>query len=108
MTARIQANIAIFRATPASMAGTVGAIFNGALQCGSAVSLSAITSIESPVEASHGGPQEYTRQAAAFSFLFGIVTLEFISVVFFYDRSTDHEPQPTHDDPMGAAQAVGI
>jgi hypothetical protein len=87
------------------MAGTVGAVFNGALQCGSAVGLSAITSIEASVEATQGGPQEYTGRAAAFWFLFGIVTLEFISVLFFYDRSTDHAPQPTHGDPVCAAQA---
>ncbi|KAJ8592754.1 MFS general substrate transporter [Rhizopogon salebrosus TDB-379] len=98
MTAYIQATISIFRAAPASMAGTVGAIFNSALQCGSAVGLSIITSIEASVEASRGGPQEYTGRAAAFWFLLGIVTLEFISVSYFYDRSTDHEPQPTHGD----------
>jgi hypothetical protein len=80
------------------MAGTVGAIFNGALQCGSAVGLSFITSIEASVEASHGGPQEYTGRAAVFWFLLGIVALEFILVSYFYDRSTDHEPQPTHSD----------
>jgi hypothetical protein len=80
------------------MAGTVGAIFNGALQCGSAVGLSLITSIEASVEASRGGPQEYTGRAAVFWFLFGIVALEFISVSYFYDRSTDHKPQPTHGD----------
>ncbi|KAJ8592752.1 MFS general substrate transporter [Rhizopogon salebrosus TDB-379] len=51
MMAHIQANIAIFKAAPPSMAGTVGAIYNGALQCGSAVGLSAITSIETSVEA---------------------------------------------------------
>jgi len=76
------------------MAGTVGAIFNGALQCGSAVGLAAITSIETSVEATHGGSQQYTGRAAAFWFLLGIVILEFISVSIFYDRSTDHKPQP--------------
>jgi hypothetical protein len=80
------------------MAGTVGAIFNGALQCGSAVGLSFITSIEASVEATHGGPQEYAGRAAVFWFVLGIVALEFISVSYFYDRSTDHEPQPTPGD----------
>jgi hypothetical protein len=57
------------------MAGTVGAIFNGALQCGSAVGLSFITSIETSVEASCGGPQEYTGRAAVFWFLLGLSLL---------------------------------
>ena len=44
-------NIAIFRASPVAMAGTVGAIFNGALQLGSAIGISAVGSIESGVDA---------------------------------------------------------
>jgi hypothetical protein len=86
------------------MAGTVGAIYNGALQCGSAVGLSAITSIETSVEATHGGPQDYTGRAVAFWSLLGIVALEFISVAFFYDRITDHKPQSTHGDPVCPVQ----
>jgi hypothetical protein len=93
-------SIAIFQAAPLSMAGTVGAIFNGALQCGSAVGLSVITSLEASVEATHGGSQEYAGRAAAFWFLLAVVALEFISVSIFYDRSTDHKPQPTHGEPM--------
>jgi len=93
-------SIAIFQAAPSSMAGTVGAIFNGALQCGSAVGLAAITSIETSVEATHGGSQQYTGRAAAFWFLLGIVALQIISITIFYDRSTDHKPQPTHGEPM--------
>ncbi|OJA09891.1 hypothetical protein AZE42_06756 [Rhizopogon vesiculosus] len=97
-------NIAIFQAAPSSMAGTVGAIFNGALQCGSAVGLAAITSIETSVEATHGGPQEYAGRAAVFWFLCGIIALEIMSVSIFYDRSTDHKPQPTHIEPMHPTQ----
>ncbi|OAX31491.1 hypothetical protein K503DRAFT_777523, partial [Rhizopogon vinicolor AM-OR11-026] len=70
----------------------------------SAVGIAAVTSIETSVEATHGGPQEYAGRAAAFWFLLGITTLEFISVSIFYDRSTDHKPQPTHDKPMNLAQ----
>ncbi|KAG2131382.1 major facilitator superfamily domain-containing protein [Suillus clintonianus] len=89
-------NIAIFQAVPSSMAGTVGAIFNGALSFGSAIGLAAISSIETSVEVTHGGSHEYAGRAAAFWFLFGIVALEAISVSIFYDRSTDHKPQPQH------------
>ncbi|KAG1841900.1 major facilitator superfamily domain-containing protein [Suillus subalutaceus] len=44
-------NIAIFQAAPSSMVGTVGAIFNGALQFGSAIGLAGVSSIETSVEA---------------------------------------------------------
>ncbi|KAF9220638.1 MFS general substrate transporter [Gyrodon lividus] len=93
-------NIAIFQAAPASMAGTVGAIFNCALQFGSAVGLAAVSSIETSVEATHGGPDEYYGRAAAFWFLLGIVMLEFISISCFYQRTTDHLPQPNSNDPI--------
>ncbi|KAG0693821.1 major facilitator superfamily domain-containing protein [Suillus ampliporus] len=86
-------NIAMFQAVPSSMAGTVGAILNGALQFGSAIGLAAISTIEASVEATHGGSHEYAGRAAVFWFLFGIAALEFISLSFFYDRSTDHKPQ---------------
>ncbi|KAG1897787.1 major facilitator superfamily domain-containing protein [Suillus fuscotomentosus] len=92
-------NIAIFQAAPSSMAGTVGAIFNGALQSGSAIGLAGVSSIETSVEARHGGSHEYSGRAAAFWFLFAIISIEIISVSIFYDRSTDHKPQPTHGDP---------
>ncbi|OAX40409.1 MFS general substrate transporter [Rhizopogon vinicolor AM-OR11-026] len=100
----VHANIVIFQVAPSSMAGTVGATFNGTLQCGSAVGLAAVTSIETSVEATHGGPQEYAGRATAFWFLLGIVVLEFISISIFYDRSTDHKPQPTHDKLVDPAQ----
>jgi hypothetical protein len=75
------------------MAGTVGAIFNSALQFGSAIGLAATSSIQSSVEATHGGSHEYAGRAAAFLFLTGIVALQFIFILIFYDRSMDHRPQ---------------
>ncbi|KAG0700177.1 major facilitator superfamily [Suillus ampliporus] len=93
----LHTNIAIFQAAPPSMAGTVGAIFNGALQFGSAIGLAAVSSIETSVQGTHGGSYEYAGRAAAFWFLLGIVSLQFISISIFYDRSTDHKPQPKHE-----------
>ncbi|KAG2351245.1 hypothetical protein BDR07DRAFT_1445813 [Suillus spraguei] len=66
MVAFSHTNIAIFQAAPSSMSSTVGAMFNGALQFGSAIGLAAITSIETSVEATHGGSHEYARRAASF------------------------------------------
>ncbi|KAF8841117.1 MFS general substrate transporter [Paxillus ammoniavirescens] len=99
-------NIAIFQAAPASMAGTVGAIFNAALQFGSAIGFAAAGSIEASVEAAHGGPREYHGRAATFWFLLGIVLLEFICVCCFYQRRTDHLPQPKFDDSVYDNAAV--
>lgn len=82
------------------MSGTVGAIFNGALEFGSAVGLAAFTSIETSVETTHGGPQQYYGHAAAFWFLLGIVIIEILSVSYFYQRGTDHGPQPKVDEHM--------
>ncbi|KAH7912270.1 major facilitator superfamily domain-containing protein [Hygrophoropsis aurantiaca] len=94
MLSYTHSNVAIFQAAPASMAGTVGAVFNGALQFGSAIGLAAVSSIESSVEATHGGPDEYTGRAASFWFLLGIVCLEALSVMWFY--RTGNQPQPSH------------
>ncbi|KAG8215717.1 major facilitator superfamily domain-containing protein [Butyriboletus roseoflavus] len=91
-------NIAIFQAAPASMAGTVGAIFNGALQFGSAIGLAAFGAIETSMEATDGGPQMYRGRATAFWFLLGIVLVEILSITYFYQRGTDHGPQPKFDD----------
>ena len=66
------------------MAGTVGAIFNGALQLGPAVGISAIGSIEASVNAAHGGPDSYAGRAAAYWFLLGIVGVEFVGLLVFY------------------------
>lgn len=76
------------------MAGTVGAIFNGALQFGSAIGLAAFNSIQTSVEASNGGAQEYYGRAAAFWFLLGVVLVEILSMSYFYQRGT----QPKADD----------
>ena len=66
------------------MAGTVGAIFNGALQLGSAVGIAAISSIETSVERTHGGFASYSGRAAAWWFVVGVTTVEAVAVILFY------------------------
>lgn len=66
------------------MAGTVGAMFNGALQLGSAIGLAAATSIETSVEANNGGFSEYHGRAAVFWFLVGALLVQAIAVIVFY------------------------
>ncbi|KAF8833263.1 MFS general substrate transporter [Paxillus ammoniavirescens] len=86
-------NIAILQTAPTSMTGMVGAIFNGALEFGSAIGLAAVGSIETSVEATHGGPEEYHGCTATFWFLLGIILLEIISVSCLYQTKTDHLPR---------------
>ncbi|KAA1467133.1 MFS general substrate transporter [Dentipellis sp. KUC8613] len=78
-------NVAIFRTTPPSMAGTVGAIYNGALQLGSAVGLASITSIENSVNARHGGPDSYAGVSAAYWFVFATACVEMGAILLWYD-----------------------
>jgi len=87
------AYIAIFRTTPSSMAGTVGAIFNSALQLGSAVGLAIDTSIETSIEQKHGGPSSYTGRAAVLWFVLAFVCVEAISLLVFYRVEAEKKPE---------------
>ncbi|KAI0804556.1 major facilitator superfamily domain-containing protein [Irpex lacteus] len=98
------ANIAIFRTTPPSLAGTVGAVFNGALQLGAAVGISAVSSIQNSIEAklphilvpgpSGGRPisvaTSYQGRADAFWFILAVIGVEFISLLVFYRVEAEH------------------
>lgn len=77
-------SIAIFKATPPAVAGTIGAIFNGALQLGSAIGLAVCSSIETSVEATHGGFDEYYGRAAIFYFFMGLIGVQALGVLIFY------------------------
>jgi hypothetical protein len=77
-------SIAIFKTTPPSMKGTVGAIFNGALQLGSAIGISAVTAIQVSVDAKSGRVGGYDGRAAGFWFIVGIICVEAIAVFLFY------------------------
>ncbi|KAI0073356.1 MFS general substrate transporter [Panus rudis PR-1116 ss-1] len=82
-------NIAIFQTAPAAMAGTIGAIFNAALQLGSAVGISAVTSIQSTIESKRGGSTSYSGRGAAFWFVVGIAGAEIIAMSIFFHRSSE-------------------
>jgi MFS family permease len=78
-------SIAIFRTAPPSMSGTVGALFNGALQLGSAVGIAAVTSIESSIEArSPHGAEGFEGRRAAYLFLVAVVAALAVAVAVFY------------------------
>ncbi|KZT34695.1 MFS general substrate transporter [Sistotremastrum suecicum HHB10207 ss-3] len=93
------ANIAIFRVAPPHMAGTIGAIFNSALQVGAAVGISIVTSIESNIEKkTEGGAQTFKGRSAALWFVFTVVALELIAfVLFFKEAATPIEEVETKE-----------
>ncbi|KAG5723114.1 hypothetical protein E4T56_gene212 [Termitomyces sp. T112] len=76
-------NIAIFAATPPEKAGVVGSIFNCFLQLGCAAGTAIITSIQTSVDASHGGPTVWTGRAAGLWFLFGLLAIETLCIMIF-------------------------
>lgn len=104
-------NIAIFHYTPPRVAGTVGAVFNCALQLSSAVGLAAVTSIQTSVKSEtpltiplNEWPSrlsEVTKSqwkaafhgySAAYWFLVAFVVLQLINLlIFFRVDPVDHE-----------------
>lgn len=87
----IHCSIAIFKATPPAMAGTIGALFNGALQLGSAIGLAAVSSIETSVESTHGGFAQYYGRSAVFYFFVGLFSVQALGVVILF-RDQPNEP----------------
>ncbi|KIM21443.1 hypothetical protein M408DRAFT_333459 [Serendipita vermifera MAFF 305830] len=108
-------SIAIFSYTPPSVAGTVGAVFNCALQLGSAVGLAAVSSITTSVD-SKTPPlnppltefphrlDEITKdtwkaafqgRAASFWFLLGVLSVLLVCVIVFFkvDIPEHHEEE---------------
>ena len=80
------------------MAGTVGAIFNAALQLGSALGVSIVTSIQTNVDMTHPGSSpsdKYSGAGAAFEFFLAVLVLATICITIFYRdmpaKSTDEE-----------------
>ena len=90
-------SIAIFAYTPSSAAGTVGAIFNSALQLGSSVGIAAVTSIQTSIDGDGVRADSarvpttkaewtdaYRGRAAAYWFVFTAVVLEMLAVLVFF------------------------
>ena len=78
------------------MAGTVGAMYNSALQLGSAIGTAAVTSIQTSIQNQPGreGPNGYAGRADAFWFLFAVVVVETIATAMFYrPKRTEYEEE---------------
>ncbi|KAG8760786.1 hypothetical protein FRC11_014919 [Ceratobasidium sp. 423] len=98
------ANISIFQTTPPAYAGTVGAVFNSALQLGGAIGTSATTSIQVSIDEKvvRNGSFDGTHfqgRAASLWFLSAWVVLVAIGVTICYE----HDKCP--DDVEGKPEA---
>ncbi|KAG8734429.1 hypothetical protein FRC12_018536 [Ceratobasidium sp. 428] len=95
-------NISFFRNTPPEYAGTVGAVFNAALQLGAAIGTSATTSIQATVDGRTSSGSGFTGRFAALWFLVAYIALEIVGVAVFYrdERSLgDLEAKAAATDP---------
>ena len=97
------------------MAGTVGAIFNGALQLGSAVGIAATSSIETSVDKHLGNPDSYQGRAAAFWFLLACVVVQALVVLVFYhpkrlelDEDESISSMPTLEEKEEEEKSVSV
>jgi hypothetical protein len=78
-------SIAFFQTTPPEVAGTVGAVFNAALQLGSALGVSALTSVQTSIDAKYPGTNHgYAGRVAAFWFAVALIGVQGIAVLVFY------------------------
>jgi hypothetical protein len=67
------------------MAGTIGAIFNGALQVGGTVGYAICGSVQTSVEArAPGGFHGFAGRRAAYRVLLGFACFELLAVLLFY------------------------
>lgn len=109
----VNSSIALFSYTPASAAGTVGAIFSCALQLGSAIGLAAVASITTSVDdkakfdppvtqwsqhlehiTSSMWTEAYKGRAASYWFTLGILLVETTAVILFLkaeEKNTEEE-----------------
>ncbi|KAL0958356.1 hypothetical protein HGRIS_000498 [Hohenbuehelia grisea] len=99
-------NIMVFRVTPASMAGTVGAIFTAALQLGTAIGIPVISAIQLAVDAPRASP-DFTGRSVAFWVVFGIgITLTILAGVF-YPRKLANTQIDASLKPVNIEEAAG-
>ncbi|CEL53947.1 Puromycin resistance protein pur8 OS=Streptomyces alboniger GN=pur8 PE=3 SV=1 [Rhizoctonia solani AG-1 IB] len=104
----VLANISIFQTTPPAYAGTVGAVFNSALQLGGAIGSSATTSIQASIDERviENGTFDGTHfqgRSASLWFLLAWVGIVTIGVAVFYKqdkRPDDVEGKLEADSPI--------
>lgn len=100
-------SIALFDITPPEIAGTVGAIFTCALQLGSAAGAAIVISIQTSVQKTHGGPNEFQGRAAGLWFLFAFTAVETLGVLIFMKNTVPPRKQTKQDEVPGSEEERG-
>jgi hypothetical protein len=89
----LASNIGIIASAPDSQSGIVGAVFNAALQLGTAVGSAAITSIQQNIDGRQPDPEgTFKGRRAGFWFLVAVIVVEMIGFVIFYRTSSSTSP----------------
>ncbi|KAH8829092.1 MFS general substrate transporter [Flagelloscypha sp. PMI_526] len=97
-------NIGIFRSTPPTIAGTVGAMYNSAIQLGSAVGTAAVISIQLSVE-KKSGSENFEGRSAGFWFIFATIAAAALGIIVFYDDKVVAGEQVS---PEASSTSVGV
>ncbi|KAJ8073191.1 hypothetical protein PM082_020060 [Marasmius tenuissimus] len=92
-------NIAVFAVTPPEKAGVVGSIFNCFLQLGCAAGTAIVTSIQTSVDDSHGGPTAWEGRAAGLWFLFALLVIDTVCILVFMKNTVAPTKQAPVADP---------
>ncbi|KZT12694.1 major facilitator superfamily MFS-1 [Laetiporus sulphureus 93-53] len=91
-------NIALLAVTPSSVSGIVAAVFMCVLQAGGATGVAIVTSIQTSVQISHGGPDGFAGRAAGLWFLVGITgTMGILFLIFMKDTVGPVDPTAPHE-----------
>ncbi|KAJ7123123.1 major facilitator superfamily domain-containing protein [Mycena epipterygia] len=80
-------NVALLANTPPDVSGIVSAMFTCVLQMGGAIGAGILTSIQTSVQASHGGPTSFTGRAAGLWFLVAFLGLMAVLLLVFMKDS---------------------
>lgn len=103
-------SVAIFATTPPEAAGVVAAIFNSSLQVGCAAGIAIVTSIQTSIQVTHGGPLSFVGRADGFWFLFAaLCALTVALLVFMKDTipALGQLPPQNDKDRPSAEQVIG-
>ncbi|KAH9841769.1 MFS general substrate transporter [Rhodofomes roseus] len=97
-------NIALFAVTPPRIAATVGSILTASGQFGSAAGTAIITSIQTTVQQTHGGPDSFSGREAGLWFIVGMTAAETLSLLFFMKNVV----APSRDRTKAAPEAADV
>ncbi|KZT67238.1 MFS general substrate transporter [Daedalea quercina L-15889] len=103
-------NIALFAVTPPHIAATVGSILTASSQFGSAAGTAIITSIQTSIQQTHGGPNSFSGRAAGLWFIVAMTGAETLALLFFMKNvvAPGRERREAAEAAKAVAQVVDV